>query len=107
MAITQSIVAICEEHAEGRRLISVTLEIGDLSGVMPEAIEFCFDACTRETLLEGTKLIVERVSARGRCHGCDTEFAVGACYDPCPTCRGYGVELLSGEELRVKELEVE
>ena len=107
MSITQGVVDICESHAEGRRVTSVTLEIGDLSGVVPDAIEFCFDACTRGTALEGARLIIERAPARGHCHGCGTEFALAACFDPCPSCGGYGVELLSGEELRVKELEVE
>ena len=107
MSITQSVVEICERAAGGRRVTAVTLEIGDLAGVVPESIEFCFDACTRETPLEGARLSVERVAARGRCQGCGAEFAVSALFDPCPGCGGYGVELLSGEELRVKELEVE
>lgn len=107
MAITQSVVDICERSAGGRRITSVTLEIGDLSGVVPDAVEFCFDACTRGTPLEGARLFIERVPARGRCHGCGAEFAVAAYYDPCPACGAYGVELLAGEELRVKELEVD
>ena len=52
MSITQGVVDLCESHSGGRRVTSVTLEIGDLSGVVPDAIEFCFDACTRETQLE-------------------------------------------------------
>jgi hydrogenase nickel incorporation protein HypA/HybF len=107
MSLTQSVVEICEKNATGRRVTSVTLEIGSLAGVVPEAIEFCFDVCTRETLLEGASLIIERVRAQGRCQGCGADFAVSAAYDPCPVCGGYGVELLCGEELRVKELEVE
>jgi hydrogenase nickel incorporation protein HypA/HybF len=107
MSITQGVVDICESHAEGRRVTSVTLEIGDLSGVVPDAVEFCFDACTRGTPLEGACLIIERVPARGRCHGCGVDFALAAYFDPCPACGSYGVEFLSGEELRVKELEVE
>ena len=33
--------------------------------------------------------------------------AISAYYDPCPSCGGFVVDVLSGEELRVKELEVE
>jgi len=107
MSITQSVVDICERNAAGRRVIAVVLEIGDLAGIVPESLEFCFDACTQDTLLEGARLVIERIPARGRCHGCGAEFAVAACYDPCPACGSFGVELLAGEELRVKELEVE
>jgi hydrogenase nickel incorporation protein HypA/HybF len=107
MSITQGVVDICESHAGGRRVTSVTLEIGNLSGVVPDAIEFCFDACTRGTQLEGALLIIERIPSRGRCHECGAEFTLDAYFNPCPKCGSYGVELLSGEELRVKELEVE
>ncbi len=107
MSITQSVVEICERSAQGRRVISVTLEIGAFSGVVPEAVEFCFDACTRDTLMEGAKLLIDRIPAVARCLDCIVESAVSAHYDPCPACGSYRMELLSGEELRVKELEVE
>ncbi|WP_243375388.1 hydrogenase maturation nickel metallochaperone HypA [Geotalea sp. SG265] len=105
MAITLNAVEICEQAALGRAVTAVTLEIGDLSGVVPEAVEFCFDACTRGTLLDGAQLRIERVAGQGRCD-CGKEFMVAALFDPCPSCGGYGVELLAGRELRVKELEV-
>jgi hydrogenase nickel incorporation protein HypA/HybF len=107
MSITQSVVEICEKNAAGSRVTVVTLEIGDLSGVVPEAIEFCFEACTKGTLLEGADLVIERIPAKGCCSGCNAEFSLAAYYDPCPECGGYGVAVISGEELRVKELEVE
>jgi hydrogenase nickel incorporation protein HypA/HybF len=107
MAITHSIVAICAEHAAGRRIVSVTLEIGDLAGVVPESVEFCFEACIRDTPLEGAELIIQRVPAAARCPACGGEAAVRACFDPCPACGRYGLDLIAGKELRVKELEVE
>lgn len=107
LSITQGVVDICERNAGGRRVISVTLEIGELSGVVPEAVEFCFEACARETLLDGARLVIERVSGRGSCGGCGAEFPLAALIQPCPACGGYGVDILSGEELRVRELEVE
>ncbi len=107
LAITESIVEICEKNAGGRPVRSVTLEIGALSGVVPEAVEFCFEACTDGTLLAGARLVIERIAARGRCTTCGAEFALTAYYDPCPGCGGFAVEILGGEELRVKELEVE
>ncbi len=107
LSITQGIVEICENSAEGRRVLSVTLEIGELSNVVPEAVEFCFEACTKDTHLEGAHLLIERVPGRGRCRECSADFPLHAYYEGCPTCGGYKVEIVSGEELRVKELEVE
>ncbi len=107
LSITQSIVEICEQNAAGRRVLSVTLELGALSGIVPDAVEFCFEACTKGTLLEGAKLIISRVEPKGLCRDCGAEFPVSAYYDSCPSCGGFTVELLAGEEMRVKELEVE
>lgn len=107
LSITQSVVEICEQNAGGRRVLSVTLELGALSGCVPDAVEFCFEACIKGTLLEGAKLNIERVEPKGLCRGCKKEFPVSAYYDSCPSCGGFEVELLRGEELRVKELEVE
>jgi hydrogenase nickel incorporation protein HypA/HybF len=107
MSITQGIVDICENAAAGKRVLAVVLEIGELGSVIPEAVEFCFEACTRDTLLDGARLVIERIPGKGRCRECAAEFGVKAYYQSCPACGGYGVEILSGEELRVKELEVE
>lgn len=107
MSITQSIVEICENNAAGRRVLSVTLEIGELSGVVPEAVEFCFAACTSGTLLDGAELIIEAIPGSGHCSGCGADFPRSAYFEPCPSCAGYNVELRAGDELRVKELEVE
>jgi len=107
LSITQSVIEICEQNAGGRRVLSVTLEVGELSGILPDAVEFCFEACSKGTLLEGARLKIDRVSPKGHCRECESDFPVSAYYDSCPSCGGYTVELLTGEEMRVKELEVE
>lgn len=107
LSITQGVVEICGRAVDGRRVLSVVLEIGALSNVVPDAIAFCFDACTEGTLLQGARLIIEPVGGRGRCLNCAAEFPVHAYYQRCPECAGYGITILSGEELRVKSLEVE
>jgi hydrogenase nickel incorporation protein HypA/HybF len=106
MSITQSIVEICESNAGGRQVLSVALEIGELSNIVPESVEFCFEACSKGTLLDGARLDIDRIAGRGRCLECSQEFPVQSYYEPCPACSGYQVEILAGEELRVKELEV-
>lgn len=107
LSLTQNIVDICLQHGEGKRVTVVVLEIGGLSGVVPDAVEFCFDACSRGTLLEGARLVIERIPARGVCHDCGAEFPLDTYFDPCPSCGGFSHAVISGEELRVKELEVE
>jgi hydrogenase nickel incorporation protein HypA/HybF len=99
-------VQICEKYAGGRKILSVTVEIGELSGMVPESVEFCFDACTRDTLMEGAWLVIERIPGRGRCD-CGVESPLHTYYDPCPACGGCALTVTAGEELSVRELEVE
>ena len=56
LGISRNIVAIVAEAAKGRRVRRVTVEVGKLSGVMPHAIAFCFDAVTQGTVVEGAAL---------------------------------------------------
>lgn len=107
MSITQSVVEICRDNAAGRRVVAVTMEIGQLSGVVPEAVEFCFAACSAGTCLEGARLEIIQVAGVGRCLDCDKEFPRGSLFDPCPGCGGYMISQLAGEELRVRDIEVE
>lgn len=106
MAITQSVVDICLEHSNGQRVLSVTMEIGVLSGVVPEAVEFCFSACSHGTVLEGARLDIVTIDGVGKCCACGNEFPRKSLFDPCPVCGHYGIEQLAGEELRVRDLEI-
>ncbi len=56
LSMTRNVAAIVSEHAQGRRVVRVTREPGRLSGLMGEAIRFCFDVCARHTPAEGTML---------------------------------------------------
>ncbi|BCR06577.1 putative hydrogenase nickel incorporation protein HypA [Desulfuromonas versatilis] len=110
VGITQSIVEIAERTARSggaKRVLSVTVEIGALSGVIPEAVEFCFEACSKGTFLENARLIIERVPGMGRCPNCAGETEIDAYSCECPACGAFGLETLQGKELRVKEMEID
>lgn len=110
VSITRSIVEIAERTAREQgaaRVISVTVAIGALSGVVPEAVEFCFEACTKETLLEGTRLVIDRIPGRGKCRQCGAEISLDPYTFACPACSGYDLERLQGEELKMIEMEVD
>ncbi len=105
LGITQNIVAIVEEAAKGRRVQRVTLEVGALSGVMSEAIAFCFDVVTAGTALEGASLEIQEIEGRARCESCGDEFATDTLFALCP-CGSYRFTRLRGEELNVKSMEL-
>ncbi len=106
LGITRNIVAIVAEHAAGRNVTRVTLDIGRLAGVMSEAIRFSFDVVAAGTCIEGARLDIREIDGRGRCRQCGAEFATPQLYTPC-ACGCRDVERLAGEELKIREFEFE
>jgi hydrogenase nickel incorporation protein HypA/HybF len=107
MSLTQGLIEVCVHHANGRQVRSVVVEIGKLGSVVPEAVEFCFEACAKGTLLEHARLHILQIPGTGRCRECGTVQSVASRFDPCTACGGYGVMLESGDEMRVREIEVD
>ena len=107
LGITQSIVRIAEEHAGGRPVKWVSLEIGKLSGVMVDAVRFCFDVCCKGTLLEGCRLEIDEPEGRAECLGCNAELTLTEPFGVCPRCGGVRLRFTAGDELKIKEMEVE
>ncbi len=106
LGITQNIVAIVLEHAGNQRVQRVVLEIGRLTAVLPDAIRFCFDVCSQGTGLEAAQLEIIETPGLARCRQCHQEVELEQPFGVC-RCGSFDLELLQGEELRVKELEVE
>lgn len=110
LGLTQHLVEIAERAAKengAMQVRSVTVEIGGLAGVVPESVEFCFEACSRGTLLEGSRLEIIFIPGRARCYDCHVECAIDTYTVACPGCGGFSLERLQGEELRVIEMEVD
>ena len=78
LGITRNVVAIVGERAQGQKVLRVTLEVGRLSGMFPDAIRFCFDVCSKGTALEGAELQIVDVEGRGHCSACGAEPAMTA-----------------------------
>jgi hydrogenase nickel incorporation protein HypA/HybF len=105
LGITRNIVAIVTEHARGAKVKRVGLEIGKLAAILPDSIRFCFDVCTRDTLLEGAELTIVEVPGRGRCRECGGELALDKPFGLCP-CGSRLIQCVAGEEMKIKEMEL-
>jgi len=110
VAITQNILEIAIDHAHkasAGKITSLTVEIGALSGVVPEAVEFCFEAVARETLAEGATLNIVRIPGRGRCLDCGQTLEMDPYTFSCPHCESFNIERQQGDELRLTEVEID
>ncbi len=106
LGLTRSIVGIVAEQAAGRKVTRVTLEIGKLSAVMPEAIRFCFDVVAKGGVLDGAALEIIEVDGRARCLDCGGEVALVEFVARC-ACGSRRLLRLAGEELNIKSMELE
>jgi len=105
MAITQSVVdAVCE-HAAGRRVHSVRVQVGALCGVVPDAMEFCFGLASEGTVADGASLNLDIQPASAHCRTCNDEFAMSDLILLCP-CGSADVEVLAGRDLKILSMEV-
>ncbi len=109
-SIAVNIVEIAIEHAEkahAKTVNEVELEIGELSGVVYDAMETAMEAAIKGTLLDGAKVKIIRTEGRGKCTNCEKEFHIGNLFDRCPHCGAFSPEVLSGKELRIKSINVD
>jgi hydrogenase nickel incorporation protein HypA/HybF len=107
-AVGEIAVAALKEQAPGGdgRVKTIRLRVGDLSGVDPEALSFCFEVVRTEwPETEGAVLEVHRCPALVRCLGCGGSAALEGAPEKCPVCGSGRCEVDGGRELEVFGLE--
>lgn len=100
------ILKVEAETAKFTRVKRVTLEVGPLSAVEPEAMRFGFDVVMRGSLAEGAELDIVTEPAEAYCLGCFERVTVSDRLSPCPACGGTDLQISGGDALRIRELEV-
>ncbi len=109
LSLMRSMIDLLEDESRSAgfdRVRLVVLEIGELASVEAEAMRFSFDAATEGTLAEGARLVIERPPGRGWCARCGAEVPIAERHDLCPVC-GSLCRMVSGDQLRIREIEVE
>ena len=110
LAIAQGILDISVDTAiknQASRVIGVRVLAGELTGIVPEALAFGFDALAESTIAAGAKLSVVMVPLTGKCLDCTVEGLIDRYRFSCPECGSYAIEVRSGRELKVESVEVE
>jgi len=103
--VTQQIVEVALERAGAARVTKVVVEIGKLSAVLPDAVRFCFELCCEGTPLAGAALEILEPPGRARCRACAGEVVLDRPFGRC-ACGSSDLDWISGEELRIRALEV-
>ncbi len=110
LSLCEGVMQVLEDAArnQGFGCVNVVwLEVGALAGVELDAMRFGFDVVKKDTLAENARLEIIRIPGQAWCHSCAKGVEIRQRFDACPHCGGYQLQVTGGEELRVKELEVE
>lgn len=106
LSIAESVVATVRRRTGDQTVSCVRVQVGRLSGVVPDALDFCFELATAGTPLEGAALEIEQPSGAGHCRTCEGDFALADLILLCP-CGSADVSVTAGTELAVTSVEVE
>lgn len=110
MALAEGMLQIVEDAARDNaaaRVGAIWLEIGTLAQVEREALRFCFDAVSRGGVADGARLEIIDVPGAAWCMPCGERVALGALGEACPRCGSYQLQVVSGTEMRIREIAVE
>lgn len=109
MSIAMNILEIAEKEmqkANASRIEKIHLEIGKLSGVVIESLQFALDILKKKSILAKAEIDIDEIDAKMRCLNCQTEFEATDFYVTCPTCGEFGHSVLSGKEMLIKSISV-
>lgn len=105
--VIKDVKKVAEEN-DISKIDSVTLEIGEVSGVIHEQLIDCWDwAKKREPVTEKAVLNIETLEAVTFCEDCEGEYSTIKYGKICPYCKSEHTYLLRGNEFNIKEIGVE
>ena len=109
LSVAIGIVNIAEKEtqkANKSKVELIELEIGSLSGVELDSLEYVWEAAVKGSVLESAEKKINFIEAQANCLECEQVFKVEKVYDICPKCNSYFKDIIKGKELRVVSSEV-
>ncbi|NLV30251.1 MAG: hydrogenase maturation nickel metallochaperone HypA [Acidobacteria bacterium] len=109
LGIAENILEIVRQSIpEGlaRDIRKIRVRVGRFAGVVPDSLDFCFGVMAGESEMPGAALLIEEVPTSCRCRGCGREFELEELVFLCPHCGGSDLEVISGKELEVVDIEL-
>lgn len=110
MSLAEGVLQIIEDAARQQgfaRVRTVWLEVGELACVERESLCFSFAQAAKQSIADNARLEIIEIKGQGWCAHCAQEVSLPALYEPCPQCGNFPVTVTDGDQLRVRELEVE
>jgi hydrogenase nickel incorporation protein HypA/HybF len=110
LSIAKSIIDILEQEKRKhgfQSVISIDITLGPLSNVVPESLEFCFEAIKTDTIASDAKLSIRPVPMSAQCRACGKQSQFDTWETVCPDCGSVEMNIVSGSDLEIAGIEVE
>lgn len=107
LSIAVNIVDIVTEEAkkvDSTAVSEVEIEIGSMSGIIIDALNFAMEEAVKNTSLSKAKLIFTEIKAEATCSKCDHHFDVDDFFAVCPKCGSFETDIIKGKELKIKKI---
>lgn len=109
LSIANNIIEIVEEEktkANAKIISELELEIGSMSGIIVEALEFALEEAKKNSALQQTHILYNEVMAEALCIECQNSFQVDDFFAVCPKCGSFKTDIIKGKDLKIKKLVV-
>ena len=109
LSLVKSIVDTCQkivQEKDAHRVKLINLQVGTLSGVDIDALNFAWDAGVKDTVLEKATYNLEIKNAIAVCSQCQTHYQTNFLYDPCPKCGNFGCTYLCGRDFKISSVTI-
>lgn len=105
--IFDSVIPVARQNG-ATKITNIKLRVGEMTMVVPEAMEFAFEALSEDDpMLEGCELELEFIAPVSRCLDCGAEFEHDRFHNHCTSCGSATTVLISGRELDIASMEIE
>lgn len=106
MHVVRQVEEVAEENAV-EKVLTLTVEVGEVSSVVPELFTDCFEWAKKRTkYLRETRLNLVVLAALSYCRACGQTYPTTAYAKKCPHCNGDDTYLVTGNEINIKDIEV-
>jgi len=108
--VAQSLMEIVLDTAkanDAEKVNKVFVTIGALTAIEKNALEFAYDVVKEDTIAKDSEIIITEVPVTGKCNECGKTHEYDRFVFECASCGSFSVELISGEEMQITEIEVD
>jgi hydrogenase nickel incorporation protein HypA/HybF len=105
IGLCESVLAAVERRAQGRPVVGITVRVGTLLRVAPDAFAQSFELVATGSVAEGAATDLVFVPVQGRCDDCGETFESEEAILVCPACSSVRVTREGGDDLILEAIQ--